>query len=63
MTVSVPVTNTGSRRGSEVIQCYVVPARCRLARPPQELKAFAKVHLEPGEATVVELTLEDRALA
>jgi beta-glucosidase len=62
--VRVPVTNTGGRRGSEVVQCYVAPVgRTRLARPPKELKAFAKVELDPGESTVVTLTLDDRAFA
>ena len=32
-------------------------------RPPKELKAFAKVRLDPGESTVVELELDDRAFA
>ncbi len=63
LTVSVPVTNTGARAGSEVVQCYVAPASSRLARPPKELKAFAKVRLEPGETTTVELSLDDRAFA
>jgi beta-glucosidase len=63
MTVTVPVTNTGSRAGSEVVQCYVAPASARLARPPKELKAFAKVRLDPGETTEVEFLLEDRAFA
>ena len=63
MTVTLPVTNTGSRAGSEVVQCYVAPASARLARPPKELKAFAKVWLDPGETTEVELLLEDRAFA
>ena len=44
--------------GSEVVQCYVAPASARLARPPKELKAFAKVWLEPGETTAVELVLD-----
>jgi beta-glucosidase len=62
--VQVPVTNTGGRRGSEVVQCYVAPVGpTRLARPPKELKAFAKVELDPGESTVVTLTLDDRAFA
>ena len=56
--MTVPVTNTGSRAGSEVVQCYVAPASPRLARPPKELKAFAKVWLEPGETTAVELVLD-----
>ena len=38
-------------------------ASARLARPPKELKAFAKVWLEPGETTTVDLVLERRAFA
>ena len=63
ITVSVPVTNTGGRAGSEVVQCYVAPRSSRLVRPPKELKAFAKVTLEPGESRVVELVLDDRSFA
>ena len=44
-----PVRNTGSRRGAEVVQCYVHDVEASVARPPQELKAFAKVWLDPGE--------------
>jgi len=63
ITVSVAVTNTGPRRGSEVIQCYVAHSSPRLVRPPKELKAFAKVGLEPGESSVVQLDLNPRAFA
>ncbi len=63
ITISVPVTNTGRRPGSEVVQCYVAPSRPRLVRPPKELKAFAKVRLEPGESAVVPLELNARAFA
>jgi beta-glucosidase len=63
ITVSVPVVNTGRRGGSEVVQAYVAPESSRLARPPKELKAFAKVWLEPGEAKTVELVLDARSFA
>jgi beta-glucosidase len=63
VTVTVPVTNVGTRAGSEVVQCYVAPGTSRLARPPKELKAFAKVWLDPGETAAVELVLDDRAFA
>ncbi len=63
VTLSVPVTNVGRRAGTEVVQCYVAPPVCTLARPPKELKAFAKVRLEPGESTVIELRLDDRSFA
>jgi beta-glucosidase len=63
LTVSVEVTNTGDRAGSEVVQCYVSPESPRLARPPKELKAFAKVRLAPGASTTVDLELDDRSFA
>ena len=61
--VRVPVTNVGDRTASEVVQLYVAPRRPKAFRPPKELKAFAKVTLAPGESTVVELELDDRAFA
>lgn len=63
VTVRVPVTNTGSRHGSEVVQCYVAPPPGSVVRPPKELKAFAKVHLGPGETATAVLTLAHRAFA
>ena len=61
--IDVSVTNTGDRAGSEVVQCYVAPARSKVVRPMKELKAFAKVHLAPGETQTVTLTLTDRSFA
>jgi beta-glucosidase len=61
--VEVPVTNTGERRGSEVVRCYVEPVSPRAVRPARELKAFAKLTLDPGESTTVRLELDDRAFA
>lgn len=63
LTVKVPLTNTGPRSGSEVVQCYVSPVAPRLARPPKELKSFAKVRLEPGQSAVAELVLDDRSFS
>jgi beta-glucosidase len=61
--VTVPVTNTGTRRAAEVVQCYVHDVAAAVERPEQELKAFAKVLLEPGETQSVTLTLGRRAFA
>jgi beta-glucosidase len=58
--VSVTVTNTGARAGSEVVQVYVEPAPAPVARPVRELKAFRKVRLAPGESRRVELVLGHR---
>jgi beta-glucosidase len=63
LTVTVPVTNTGDRTGSEVVQVYVRPHGSRLSRPRSELKGFAKVELAPGETRVVAVELGDRSFA
>jgi beta-glucosidase len=59
----VEVRNTGSVAAAEVVQCYVHDGTGQRRRPDQELVAFAKVHLEPGEATIVTLELDERAFA
>jgi beta-glucosidase len=63
VTVSLDITNTGSRPGTEVVQIYVRDALASLERPEKELKAFAKVRLQPGETQTVRLSLGMRALA
>lgn len=63
LTLALDVRNTGSRPGSDVVQVYVRDVTSRLVRPEKELKAFAKVRLQPGETRTVTLTLEPQALA
>lgn len=63
VTVTVPVTNTGSRTGSEVVQVYVRDVKSSLPRPLKELKAFRKVSVAPGETVDVQLTLDRNAFA
>jgi beta-glucosidase len=60
--VASRVTNTGDRRGKEVVQLYVGDPEASVARPVRELKAFAKVDLDPGETTMVKFTLTTRDL-
>jgi beta-glucosidase len=61
--VTVDITDTGRRSGSEVVQVYVSDLQSRLARPPKELKGFSKVFLGPGEAQTVTIALDDRCLS
>jgi beta-glucosidase len=61
--VSVEVQNTGARAGQEVVQLYVRDCQSRLGRPEKELKAFAKVALEPGESKAVTFSLDEQALS
>jgi beta-glucosidase len=59
----VTVRNTGAVAGAEVVQLYVAPAPSAVRRPVRELAGFTKVHLAPGETSVVEIALERRAFA
>lgn len=61
--VTVPVTNTGDRAGSDVVQVYTAPIDPAAARPVKELAGFAKVSLEPGGTADAVVTLRDRAFA
>jgi beta-glucosidase len=63
VTVRVPVTNTGSRPGATVVQCYIEAPTDGPRRPPRELKGFAKVFLQPGETLMAEVWLPERAFA
>jgi len=61
--VAVTVTNTGERRGAEVAQLYVSAPAVPVRGPVRELRAFAKVWLDPGESRRVHFTLGDRAFS
>ena len=63
VSVQVTVTNTGSVAGAEVVQVYVRDPEASVLRPTRELKAFAKVTLEPGESREVSFALGARDLS
>ena len=63
ITITVPVTNTGSREGSETVQLYLTDVKAPVARPAKELKGFAKVSLKPGETKDVTFTVTPDDLA
>lgn len=58
ITVTVPVTNSGSVAGAEIVQAYIHDKKSSLPRPEKELQAFAKVDLAPGETKDVILQLD-----
>lgn len=53
----VRVKNSGDRRGSDVVQVYVRDKIASMVRPLQELKAFQRIALEPGEAATLLFTV------
>src|SRR5262249_56667542 len=61
--VSLDVTNTGHREGSEVAQIYIGDSHSKVRRPIRELKGFARVTLLPGETKSVTVPLDSRAFS
>ncbi|SET46056.1 glycoside hydrolase family 3 C-terminal domain-containing protein [Stigmatella erecta] len=60
LTVQFKVKNTGKVAGKEIVQLYVREDKPVVSRPEKELKAFAKVALQPGEEKTVSFTLKAR---
>ena len=63
LTVTVPVKNTGSCEGKEVVQLYIRDKKSSVERPVKELKGFCKVSLKPGEEKEVSFTIDRSALS
>lgn len=63
VTVSVEITNTGNRKGEEIVQLYIRQKVASVTRPVKELKGFTRVALAPGEKTTVQFTLDANSLA
>ncbi len=60
VTLTVPVTNTGSREGTETIQVYVKALDYPEA-PIKSLKGFQKLSLKAGETATATITLDGEA--
>lgn len=57
ITISIPVSNTGSRTGAEVVQLYITDVKSSLPRPVKELKDFKKVFLEPNQSIEIQFEI------
>lgn len=62
VTVSVTVTNTGKRAGSDVVQLYLRDLVCSISRPVKELKGFQRITLQPGEKKTITFTIDEEML-
>lgn len=63
LSVSVDVSNVGSRAGKEVIQLYIRDENGTADRPVKELKGFTKIMLQPGETKTVHFEITARDLS
>lgn len=61
--IGLKVQNTGTRRGTEVVELYVSDRTASMSRPVQELCGFARVTMDPGESRSVSFTLYPSQMA
>lgn len=57
VTATVTVTNTGTRSGTEIVQCYVRNLGASIEQPVRSLQGFSRVTLKPGESRQVSFNL------
>ena len=56
---TVSITNVGSREGTDVVQLYASKKVSSLALSSEQLVAFKRVHLKPGESRKVVFEVQD----
>jgi beta-glucosidase len=61
--VSVTVTNTGTRAGTQVVPVYVRQPVSDVVVPPRRLVGFTRVTVDPGQSTVVKVAFPVSVLA
>ena len=62
LTVSVDVTNTGSRDADETVQMYIRDMVGSVSRPVEELRGFKRVRLAKGETKTVSFDITAETL-
>jgi beta-glucosidase len=60
VSVTVPVTNSGKRAGSAVVQVYVHRVEGGTSGPDRVLGGFSRLRLEPGETREAVVAIEPR---
>ncbi len=56
--VTVKVTNTGSRKGDDVVQLYLHDPVASISQPVRRLRGFERVTLAPGQTKKVGFTID-----
>ena len=63
VSIGVDVTNTSGTNADEVVQLYTRDPVAQVARPQQELRGFARVHIDAGKTKHVRFTLRPEQFA
>jgi len=61
--VTLQIRNTGKTAGTEIAQLYIGRKSDTVFRPVRELKGFARVTLEPGEAKTVHIKFDEQNIS
>lgn len=61
--VTLTLTNTGKRRGTEVVQLYAADTATSVTLPAQQLIGFTRVDLEPGASKTLSFIVPMSILA
>ena len=61
--ISVDVTNTGSRKGDEVVQLYFKQETSSVTVYESQLRGFERITLAPNETKTVHFTLTPRDIS
>ncbi len=61
--VSVDIRNTGSLKGTEIVQLYIHDRTASVTRPVKELKGFKRITLKAGESTSVRFDISPEHLS
>jgi beta-glucosidase len=60
--VKADITNTGMRKGDEIVQLYIHDLVSLPTRPVKELKDFTRITLEPGETKTIKFLISPEKL-
>lgn len=61
--VKIPITNTGTLKGDEIVQLYIRDRISSVTRPVKELKGFQRISLSPGETQNISFEITPELLA
>ncbi|MEP3495040.1 MAG: fibronectin type III-like domain-contianing protein, partial [Flavobacteriaceae bacterium] len=61
--ISFNVTNTGKRKGDEIVQLYIQDEVSSVTTYETQLRGFERIHLLPNETKTVHFTLDPDDLA
>jgi beta-glucosidase len=62
VTVSVDVTNSGTRSGTEIVQLYIRDKVSSVTRPVMELKGFSRIAIDKGSTRTITFTIDKSKL-